>query len=866
MKKISLIKLIMLTIAFAISGSAVGQGVIGVGGTYTENFDGIGTTATATLPTGWKIDQGTAYTTGTTATTVAYGTTGTGVVTSSSTGGAVNWANGITGSSTERAVGFLTSSGYTSPRNLFLQLVNNTGSTVTSLSIGFDIEKYRSGTRAYDVLFYVSTDGTTWTSVNGGDVNYPANANNTTVSNPPLTTTKAVLITGLSIANNANYYLRWAFTGLGGSTNSQGLGLDNLNISNNPTNYYSKSTGDLNNVTSWGTNTDGSGTNPTNFTANYQIFNIMNNATPTIGAAWTVSGYGSMVILGNGTDATTFTIPSGFATNALIDVANNATLKMQNTTLPSLGNIATGTTIEYAQATGVTIPDRSIPGNLIFSGAGTKTWSPGANRTLTGNLTVKEGIFSFGNGVTLTISGNILIESAGTIAPGSSANRFVASGANRTFTLNGTARVTSNETQTTAATTPFSYQYNGFTTYTFAPTSWVSFRSPTSAVVTQGIDGITGSPFGNVEIAAITNLSAAGSNTHTFKSDVEIVGTLAFPRLGANTSLIINFGANTVKVGGAIQLNGSNTSTQSGGRTYNMGTSTIELNGTVAQTTLGGTDLPQTFNNLTINNSNGVTLSGNATITGTLEFTSGKLTTGANSLTVGALGTVSGAGATSYVNGNLLKLIAANTTSKPFEIGDATTYAPVVLDFDGTISNSDGSIKASTAAGDQAQIVDSKINASKSVNRTWTLTNAVPLTGLTSYSATFNFDAGDIDAEAVTSSFIVGNYAAAAWTEPTVGTKTSTSTQATGLSSFGDFAIGEDKGGATGLNETAKNTSIIRTSNGIEVQLDRAANIELYTINGVIIDKARVVGTYTRELNSGVYIIRIDGKSTKFVK
>ena len=68
------------------------------------------------------------------------------------------------------------------------------------------------------------------------------------------------------------------------------------------------------------------------------------------------------------------------------------------------------------------------------------------------------------------------------------------------------------------------------------------------------------------------------------------------------------------------------------------------------------------------------------------------------------------------------------------------------------------------------------------------------------------------------------------------------------------------------INPNNATARILRTSNGIEVQLDREANIELYTINGVMIDKVRVDGTYSRELNSGVYIIRIDGKATKFVK
>lgn len=70
----------------------------------------------------------------------------------------------------------------------------------------------------------------------------------------------------------------------------------------------------------------------------------------------------------------------------------------------------------------------------------------------------------------------------------------------------------------------------------------------------------------------------------------------------------------------------------------------------------------------------------------------------------------------------------------------------------------------------------------------------------------------------------------------------------------------------TNLDDIKSSARIIRTMSGIEVQLNSEANIELYTINGVLIDKTRIEGTYARDLNNGIYIIRIDGKATKFVK
>ena len=83
------------------------------------------------------------------------------------------------------------------------------------------------------------------------------------------------------------------------------------NIFNLPV-WYSKSTGSLNNLTTWGSNTDGSGNNPISFTADYQIFNIVNNPSPTITANWTISGNNSRLIIGDGITPINFIIPAAF--------------------------------------------------------------------------------------------------------------------------------------------------------------------------------------------------------------------------------------------------------------------------------------------------------------------------------------------------------------------------------------------------------------------------------------------------------------------------------------------------------------------------------------------------------------------------
>lgn len=66
------------------------------------------------------------------------------------------------------------------------------------------------------------------------------------------------------------------------------------------------------------------------------------------------------------------------------------------------------------------------------------------------------------------------------------------------------------------------------------------------------------------------------------------------------------------------------------------------------------------------------------------------------------------------------------------------------------------------------------------------------------------------------------------------------------------------------MNEN--NTRIIRNSDGIVVNLDGVAAIELYSISGKLIEKKNAVGSYSRKLESGAYVIRVNGKSSKFIK
>lgn len=98
----------------------------------------------------------------------------------------------------------------------------------------------------------------------------------------------------------------------------------------------------------------------------------------------------------------------------------------------------------------------------------------------------------------------------------------------------------------------------------------------------------------------------------------------------------------------------------------------LVLNGTSAQTIS-----PAGYNvsNITINNSNGVTVEGSdLKIDGILTLTDGVITTGTNKIVTTATptGAIVGGSNTSYINGNLRRYIASSTGTYSFPIGSGT--------------------------------------------------------------------------------------------------------------------------------------------------------------------------------------------------
>jgi hypothetical protein len=218
----------VLSLIFLLLIPGLSWSQISISGTsaITQNFDSLGTSATATLPAGWKMSAAGA------GTTAGYSTSGnlTAVSQEASSGsptagGRYNWGS----SSSERALGFMTSGSYASPNSIMVAFKNSTGSTITGFSISFDYERYRINTAAASVAFSRSTNGSNWsldTSGQSGSFATGSSSSYTFASGTRVQ--KSFSVGSLTLAPDSLYYFKWDFNTTGGS--SQGIGLDNFSL------------------------------------------------------------------------------------------------------------------------------------------------------------------------------------------------------------------------------------------------------------------------------------------------------------------------------------------------------------------------------------------------------------------------------------------------------------------------------------------------------------------------------------------------------------------------------------------------------------------------------------------------------------
>ena len=476
------------------------------------------------------------------------------------------------------------------------------------------------------------------------------------------------------------------------------------------------------------------------------------------------------------------TVAGTSATNTAMLATNSLTVK--NNVSINTGNVLNANNLNLTVMGNWTDAGSFTPGTgtVVLNGSAAQSIS----KTSSAETFYKLLLSNTSTGVSLSASTNAIVADSFQIAQGIfniGANTLTLDSAvTNNGTLSSSATGTVNYSQNSAGQGVLAGSYGNLTFNNFAKVLPASGSVGVAGTFTPGIAAghtITGSTIDFNGSGAQTvpsflfnnmNLSNAGTKTLAAGADT-VQGTLTI----ASGVTLADAGV-SLRVFKNIVNNGTHS-----------GAGNITLIGGAAVHALSGTG---SYTNIVMNDANGATLSNNLTVNGVLTFTNGIIaTTSADTVIISSTGSVSRT--SGHVNGNLEKNFAAGSNVlRVFEIGDATTFAPDTVTF-ASVSTG-GNLISSTTAGEHPLIASSNINPTSDVNRYWTITNSGIV--FTTCNITFDFVAGDLDAGAATGSFMVGKYDAA-WTSPAVGTRTGTSTKATGITSFystgSGFAIGD---------------------------------------------------------------------------
>lgn len=164
-------------------------------------------------PANWTVSSGESF--------QGYGTG------SSTTRGVWSYGSDNSGTDTDRWLGFLFGGSPSDAVTFSTSFTNNTGASIASLLISYDVFQFRSANGGYISYFDVNLDG--GSSIGG--LNFTSvNTLPTGAQTPIVATNKSITLTGLSIANGQTFSLNFVGSRGSGSGNAQGVGLDNISV------------------------------------------------------------------------------------------------------------------------------------------------------------------------------------------------------------------------------------------------------------------------------------------------------------------------------------------------------------------------------------------------------------------------------------------------------------------------------------------------------------------------------------------------------------------------------------------------------------------------------------------------------------
>ena len=217
---------------------------------HTEDFNSIGgeevvpptegktaVEQASTLPQGWRIENNTTTARSLGSFAAASTTTryigGTSLASNDKNG---TWNFGATGSS-DRAVGGITSSvdGGARTLNLMVHLHNDANTDFNTLTLSYDVEKYRNGANeaGFTVQLYVSADGEAWTSAGSGFcTSFSKDGDSNGAAVVPIATTSVNGDLECVFPEDGDLYLAWSISVTSGTDlgKSMAFAIDNVSI------------------------------------------------------------------------------------------------------------------------------------------------------------------------------------------------------------------------------------------------------------------------------------------------------------------------------------------------------------------------------------------------------------------------------------------------------------------------------------------------------------------------------------------------------------------------------------------------------------------------------------------------------------
>lgn len=368
-----------------------------------------------------------------------------------------SWYHFGTVGATDRALGGIASTTVSSGKGYVgIRLKNGTTKPISNLEVQYAMEQWYNSSQAQAATVSVDyqrstspinalTTGT-WNSLSDLNVPAPSTSTSITTRNGNAAANRRVKKTtlmNLNLAIGEEIMIRFGYV-FNSATNGNGLSIDDVVITPETNVFYSAPTGNLAQTATWGTNIDGTGTPPANFTDDNQVFYVQSpkntdgtanlTFTDRLGAStiWTVSGANSKIVVGTVASPAILRVSSNDNIIATVDVGPGSYFYNNHPLYPAFtfGTLAATSTVEFnSSGVSFTVPANQY-GNLKATGQSTSD-PVTSQKTLGGNVVVT-GTIGLGNDSKLVLSNyDLTVLSSGTFGTFSSNAYVITNGVGR---------------------------------------------------------------------------------------------------------------------------------------------------------------------------------------------------------------------------------------------------------------------------------------------------------------------------------------------------------------------------------------------------------------------------------------------------